>query len=74
MNLEAVTRGENVRRALASGLARSGERMKNAKLTDALVRDIRESDKPAAFWARELGVDRTTIRYARIRKTWKHVA
>lgn len=74
-NLEAVTRAENVRRAVAKGLAPVGEARTDAKLTAALVREIRRTAKTrtAADWARSLGVDKATIRRARNGLTWRHV-
>lgn len=74
-NLEAVTRAENVRRAVANGLAPVGEQRSDAKLTAALVREIRLTIGTVthAEWARRLGVDKTTIRQARNGETWRHV-
>lgn len=74
-NLEAVTRAENVRRAVAKGLAPVGEARSDAKLTAALVREIRRTagTVTAADWARHLSVDKTTIRQARNGTTWRHV-
>ncbi|WP_441005025.1 HNH endonuclease signature motif containing protein [Novilysobacter viscosus] len=72
-NLELVTRGENVRRAVASGLAPVGEQRSDAKLTEAHVLAIRCGDKPVKQWARELEVDPRTIRSARDGTTWRHV-
>jgi hypothetical protein len=42
----------------------------NAKLNEDMVRAIRESDKPNTYWAKEFGVTRQAIRYARL-KGWK---
>lgn len=64
-NLERVTRSENCLRAIARGHMAVGEGKPNAKLTDALVRAIRRSKRPTGAWARELGVDRVTVRHAR---------
>lgn len=74
-NLEAVTRQQNVQRAVAMGLSPIGEQRSDAKLTEAQVVAIRQTvgSKTAAQWARELEVDRTTIRYARDGTTWRHV-
>ncbi|WP_170218627.1 HNH endonuclease signature motif containing protein [Marilutibacter aestuarii] len=74
-NLEAVTRSENAKRALANGLAPVGEQRSQSKLTDALVSEIRATAgfKSEAEWARELGMDRSTIRAARDGTTWRHV-
>lgn len=74
-NLEAVSPSENVSRAVATGLAPSGEQKPGSKLTAALVREIRRTKGRigAREWARRLGVDPVTIRHARDGKTWKHV-
>lgn len=74
-NLDAVTRAENVRRAVANGLAPVGEARSDAKLTDSLVREIRATVGriSAGAWARRLGVDAATVRQARAGTTWRHV-
>lgn len=74
-NLEAVTQSENVRRALAAGLMPRGAERPEAKLTDAVVLTIRATtgEVSSSAWARALGVDKTTVRHARIGKTWRHV-
>lgn len=74
-NLEAVTQSENVRRALAIGLMPSGMDRPEAKLTDSAVLAIRATTGKIsnAAWARALGIERSTIRSARIGKSWRHV-
>lgn len=74
-NLDAVTHSENVLRAVAMGLAPIGESRSDSKLTEQIVLRIRESagERSVGSWARELGVDRTTIRQARDGTTWRHV-
>lgn len=74
-NLELVTRRENVLRALATGLAPVGEERPEAKLTAEQVRQIRSTAGTIsnAAWAKRLGVDKTTVRCARVGKTWRHV-
>lgn len=74
-NLETVTPAENVARALERGSLAFGEAVSNSKLTAAQVRQIRQAGNKvsAAEWARLLGVDRTTIRYARDGVSWRHV-
>lgn len=74
-NLEAVTKSENVRRAIKNGLAPVGSQRSDAKLTEELVREIRRTAGVItnAEWARRLGVEKTTIRQARSGKTWRHV-
>ncbi|WP_457097485.1 HNH endonuclease [Lysobacter sp. P5_B9] len=74
-NLEAVTKSENVRRAIKKGLAPVGSQRPEAKLTEELVQQIRSTAGVVtnAEWARRLGVEKTTIRHARMGKTWRHV-
>lgn len=45
-----------------------------AKLTESLVLEIRQSSEPARVVARRLGVTPENIRAVRNRVTWKHVA
>ena len=47
---------------------------RRAKLTDAIVADMRASPLSTRHFSRELGLSRATIRAARDGKTWKHVA
>lgn len=74
-NLDAVTRSENVKRAVANGLAPVGEQRSDAKLTDALVLEIRQTvgEITNSEWARRAGVDKATIRAVREGKSWRHV-
>jgi DNA-binding transcriptional regulator YiaG len=51
-----------------------GEMKSTAKLTDEIVRAIRSSDKSTAELARIYGTSETTVQYARIGRTWKHVS
>ena len=50
-----------------------GEKHRDAKLTEAIVREIRRSEKSTGELAKELGVDRKTVREARNGVTWRHV-
>lgn len=45
----------------------------SSKLDDELVRYIRQSNKSNYRLAKELGVDPSTIRDARNKKTWRHI-
>jgi hypothetical protein len=73
-NLDLVTGSVNVRRAMAMGLAPRGEERTDSKLTDALVCEIRGTkgitDKE---WADGLGINRKTVKAARVGTTWAHV-
>jgi hypothetical protein len=55
-----------------SGYAR-GEQHPLAKLTEAAVRFIRESDKPTGALARRFNVCKKTLRAARRGDTWQSV-
>ena len=74
-NLEWSTRSENVIHAYKTGLERPviGVNHHGRKLDDGLVRYIRQSNKSNYRLAKELGVDPSTIRDARNKKTWRHI-
>lgn len=75
INLEWCTRSENIRHAYDIGLEQviSGESHHNSKLTEGDIRYIRSSTKTSYSLAEELGVDSSTIRDIRNRRTWRHV-
>lgn len=50
-----------------------GVKHHSSKLNDGLVRYIRRSNKSNYRLAKELGVDPSTIRDARNKKTWRHI-
>lgn len=50
-----------------------GEDAPAAKLTDAVVQQIRDSDESGGVLSRRFGVSRTTISHIRRGKTWKHL-
>jgi hypothetical protein len=72
-NLELVTRRQNAQHAMEMGLIAIGSECGISKLTEDLVCAIRASDRPASHWARELGVDASSVRDARRGTTWRHV-
>lgn len=74
-NLEWCTRSENIIHAYKTGLEQTvvGANNHNSKLDDELVRYIRQSDGSNYKLAKELGVDPSTIRNARNKKTWRHI-
>ena len=74
-NLEWCTYSENTLHAYQTGLEqkRIGVNNHNSKLTDDLIRYIRQSKKSNYMLAKELNVDPSTIRDARNKKTWRHV-
>lgn len=74
INLDLVTRSENVQRAIAKGLMPVGQDRADSKLTDDLVCQIRASNLPTRTWAHMLQVDPATVRMARRGTTWRHVA
>lgn len=75
VNLRAVTPLENVRASVRRGRIPSGSGIPNARLDDEVVRQIRAhgAGKRDVEWAAELGIHASTIRLARIGKTWRHV-
>ena len=70
-----VSHSSNVKHAYDNGLEKKvlGEDNHGSKLNDELVRYIRQSNKSNYGLAKELGVDPSTIRDARNKKTWRHV-
>lgn len=74
-NLEYATRGANVAHALSTGLAAVGRMMRNAKLTDQAVREIRalRGVVPQAELARRYGVSPSAVSQVQRRKQWRHV-
>ena len=74
-NLEWVSHSSNVKHAYDNGLENKvlGEDHHGSKLNDELIRYIRQSNKSNYGLAKELGVDPSTIRDARNKKTWRHV-
>lgn len=75
VNLRAVTHLENVRASIRRGRVPMGTGMPNARLNDEVVRQIRAqaTTKQDAEWAAELGIHVSTVRLARIGKSWRHV-
>lgn len=77
-NLELVTHQENIRHAYATGLkSNRGEKHPSARLTEALVVQIRQRYTRYGVTAREIaeemGVGRKCVHDAAIGKTWSHV-
>lgn len=74
-NLEWVTKQENTIRSYKLGLQKPllGEKHQNSKLHDSDIIYIRTSDKTPSELAKELNVDRSTIRDIIKRKTWRHI-
>lgn len=50
-----------------------GEKNALARLTDAMVRDIRASQEPIRAIAKRLGIGRATVQGAKSGRTWTHV-
>ena len=61
--------------AYKTGLERPviGMNHHSSKLNDELVRYIRQNNKSDYRVAKELGVDPSTIRDVRNKKTWRHI-
>jgi hypothetical protein len=75
-NLEYLTPAENNRHTVTHGrgVKSHGERHYSARLTEADVRAIRESDEQHTTLARRYGVTAETVRSIRHRQTWRHLA
>ena len=73
-NLRWDTAKANQADRIAHGTDCRGEKAAVAKLTDAVVRQIRLTpDISASEWAKKLGVDKGTVKCARNGTTWKHL-
>lgn len=76
-HLKLGTYAENTADMIAKGRKRTvapvGNGNGKALLTPELVRYIRSSDKGQSELARELGVDKNTVRGVLIGRTWSHV-
>lgn len=72
-NLEYVTAAQNTRHAVRTGLRPGpcGERNTKAKLTNELVRDIRNSTQSAKQWAKELGLSQSAIYRVKSGRSWR---
>lgn len=71
------THTDNMRDALEKGRSALGERHGNARLTEKLVRYIREQrrlGRSQRAIAEEIGVVRGTVEFVDQGKTWRHVA
>lgn len=77
-HLAAMTRAQLQEELSDAGIIARGERVHGAKLTEddvLAIRSLRLSgDTDFQLQARAYGVCAATIRYAYVRKTWKHVA
>lgn len=70
------THGDNIRDRDTKGRTSRGEAQHLAKLTAAIVREMRRRYRQgvsAPILAREYGVDRTVAHAAIVGKTWKHL-
>jgi hypothetical protein len=75
-HLFAGTQRQNLEDALVKGrpiIAAPGERNRNAKLSDDLVRLIRSTAGNTAQLAQWVGVNRATINDVRAGRSWRHV-
>ncbi len=76
-NLELVTRSENMRHAVRTGLMPVGEQRHNAKLCEESVREIRELGAlglTQQALGKRFGVSPSRIWYVLNRVRWAHVA
>lgn len=76
-HLRAGTPKENTadmfRKGRANTVVPVGERAGSAKLTEALVREMRLSSDSHIAWAKRLGIGKSAIRMARLGFTWTHI-
>lgn len=76
-HLAVGTHTDNMADMIAKGRKRFvvpiGEAAGAAKLTDELVREMRQSPESHVFWAERLGLAKNTVRAARLGKTWTHI-
>lgn len=72
-NLEWTTPSENQQHAFRIGLRQVGEKVKNAKLTDNIVREIRVSPLGKYKLAKKFSVSPTVIHRIRNGQGWRHV-
>jgi DNA-binding transcriptional regulator YiaG len=76
-HLSLGTQADNIADAIARGRARhrtpEGTEHHAAKLTDEVVRAIRQSTDSARVAAERFGVSRGTVKDVRRRRTWRHI-
>lgn len=72
-NLRWGTAFENSQDSITHGVIPRGSKHAHAKLNETVVEQIRTSSESIAALAAHFNVHRETIRYARNRKTWRHV-
>lgn len=72
-HLVVGTHASNVADRVAKGRSAKGIVNGRAKLTDAIVRTIRQSNETTAELARRYKVDFKSVDRARKKQTWKHV-
>ncbi len=73
VNLTWGTQSQNELDKVKHGTRPVGERVGGAKLTEAIVREIRDSDQSSRKLAAKYGVSSPLIVYIKQRKIWKHV-
>ena len=73
-NLRWATRVENHADQYRHGTKRLGEASTNAKLRSSEVRAIRNAEPGSdGRLGKEMGVSRSTVRSARLRRSWRHL-
>lgn len=67
------TMADNNRDMIAKGRAHKvdGEAHPNSKFTEAVIAEMRASDKPNTYWAALLGVNESNVSRARRGKSWR---
>lgn len=69
-NKDMMTKG---RHGVTSQTQPHGEQHPNAKLTDDIVRAVRQSGASSRVLAQRFGVERSAIKAVRSHRTWRHV-
>jgi hypothetical protein len=76
-HLSLGTQADNIADAIARGRARhrtpEGVEHHAAKLTDEVVRAIRQSTESARVLGERFGVSKATVKDVRKRRTWRHI-
>lgn len=73
LHLSWKSRSENLQDMLRHGRGQTGSKQHMARLTDEIVKAVRQSNETTVVLAKRYGVCAATIGYARRGKTWKHI-
>ena len=73
IHLYAGTHQDNMDDMVKRNFSTKGENNPSAKLTEQLVKEIRQSKESLSALAKRLNVNWTTVNNIRCRKTWRHI-